>query len=80
MVELCEKTVKLLNDSKTDKNVALKLVGVDDNAGKELKPLQVALKLYPNLVNDVAVKKMIQENISQAYAPNYLTRSYSHIL
>lgn len=64
MEKLCEKTVKLLNDSKTEKNIALKLIGVDDDVGKELKPLQAALKLYPNLVNDVAVKEMIQENIN----------------
>lgn len=62
--KLCEKTVKLLNDSKTDKDIALRLIGIDDNTGKELKPLQAALKLYPDLVNDMAVKAMIQDNIN----------------
>lgn len=62
MKKLCEKTVNLLNESKTDKDIALKLMGIDDE--KELKPVQAALKLYPNLMNDTAIKKMIQENIN----------------
>lgn len=61
---LCDKTVKLLNDSKMDVNTALKLMGVDKESNKELKPLQAALLLYPKLVNDSAVKEMIKENIN----------------
>lgn len=61
--KLCEKTVKLLNDSKADKDTALRLIGIDDSE-KELKPLQAALKIYPNLVNDMAVKRMIQDSIN----------------
>ena len=61
---LCAKTVKILTDSKTDVNTALRIMGIDDEEDKELKPLQAALKLYPNLVNDSAIKSMIKENIN----------------
>ena len=61
---LCAKIVKLLKDSKMDINTALKLMGADEESNKELKPLQAALLLYPKLVNDSAVKKMIKENIN----------------
>lgn len=61
--KLCEKTVNLLNNSKTDKSVALKLMGIDDTE-KELRPIQAALKLYPDLINDTAIREKIQENIN----------------
>lgn len=65
MQSLCSKTVKILTDSKTDINVALRIMGIeDDETNKELKPLQAALKLYPKLINDSAVEKMIRENIN----------------
>lgn len=64
MKALCAKTVKILTDSKTDINTALRIMGIEDDENKELKPLQAALKLYPKLVNDSAVEKMIRENIN----------------
>ncbi len=65
MKNLCDKTVNLLNDARCDRKVALKLMGiVDGEDDKELKPIQAALKLYPNLVNDNAVKNMIKESIN----------------
>ena len=64
MEKLCEKTVETLNGAKTNLDIALKLLGIIEDDTKELKPLQAAIKLYPALVNDKAVKQMIQENIN----------------
>lgn len=64
MEKMCKKTVDKLVNAKTDINTALSIMGIEDDQDKELKPLQAALKLYPNLINDKFVESMIRENVN----------------
>lgn len=62
--QLCKKSVDYINQAKTDPDVALKIMGID--MGKEdirLDGLQMAIKLYPQLLSDGYVKKKVQESI-----------------
>lgn len=56
---LAEKSIRYINDAKTDPNVALKLMGITD-AEKVTNPLHAAILQYPYLLNDSYVKKVMQ--------------------
>ena len=59
IARLAEKSIKYINDAKTDPNVALKLMGITD-AEKVTNPLHAAILQYPYLLNDTYVKKVMQ--------------------
>lgn len=59
IARLAEKSIKYINDAKTDPNVALKLMGITD-AAKVTNPLHAAILQYPYLLNDAYVKKVMQ--------------------
>ena len=59
IARLAEKSIKFINDAKTDPNVALKLMGITD-AEKVTNPLHAAILQYPYLLNDAYVKKVMQ--------------------
>lgn len=59
IARLAEKSIKYINDAKTDPNVALKLMGITD-AEKVTNPLHAAILQYPYLLNDAYVKKVMQ--------------------
>ena len=59
IARLTEKSIRYINDAKTDPNVALKLMGITD-AEKVTNPLHAAILQYPYLLNDAYVKKVMQ--------------------
>ncbi|MCD8018702.1 MAG: hypothetical protein LUF92_03700 [Clostridiales bacterium] len=66
--ELASKSVKYINDAKTDVNVALKMMGINDSQEldsydeerQELSVLQESIKIYPQLLKDIHVRKVFQ--------------------
>lgn len=67
--KLCQLTVKKINDAKTDPDTALEIMGVPSGESDEgdevieLEPLKACIKLYPQLLNDVHVRKRISSSI-----------------
>ena len=66
--KLCEKTVRYINDAKTDSKVALKLMGIDlDKQPKaELDPLYASIYRCPQLLEDDYVKKVMENALLSA--------------
>lgn len=64
MEKLCQKSVDYINQAKIDPDVALKIMGIDiEREDIKLDGLQMAIKLYPQLLSDGYVKKKVQEYI-----------------
>ena len=64
MEKLCQKSVDYINQAKRDPDVALKIMGIDmEREDIKLDGLQMAIKLYPQLLSDGYVKKKVQEYI-----------------
>lgn len=57
---LTEKTISYINGAKTDTKMALKLMGIDENFINKCNPLFKAISKYPQMLNDIHVKKIMK--------------------
>ena len=57
--KLAELTINTINDAKTDPDKALKLMGINTEKKTAFDPFSLCIKMYPQMLQDVQVKKRI---------------------